>query len=815
MTDTKGISNTPITQQFSITDGASPLAKNLKPDIAYHVKNVSNAGSTLQLEIQINGKWERVSLALASPHKNIQLSDGKLAFNHDGSKVTITSNASQSTSALSTSDIFKLLNLFVQPKAQKETFIDKALTLKTNQEVSLVAQLNKNLKNTLSIPSLKANIQLPPNVTNQINLNTNILINLQAKNKEVVAKIFLPKSATPALELKVPNHKIAQWLKATPIDLMIKSTNTTSTEVKQNNNITVVNANMPSKTPHWQDAKLISQGDSTKIQPISHPIGLNLTKSAFTSLLNNNSVTTDTTTIRKDQTKEYIKQNNSKNEPNSLVTQKHASPNITPSKSDSFIAPLDKIVTAFKAILSPSAKRAEALQVKPSLASPITGSTHKEALNVPANKDVKTISNGFSSQIKKPQNTPLTDKLISQPIKPELLSSEISKKESPLINKQANETTTKAESVINNKYKDHSHFTPKQLDTATSVKLELIPDSSLKKESSAINKQTDVSTRKVQIAPLLNNKQINLKSSEEVYTQQSATPKNHLISNSNIKSNNILNVKSDPQVPDLNKLVNQAFSKMINPTNISADKVRTEILSTVQPNLLNKNEQTNTFNNSLQNLTLSLFASQTINQQTAENINITSNQTQKLDQLLQLIFPGLKTKTNNIIKETNSKAGIALTQELGQIQQAVQQSQQQLIQSQTVNTQTDNLSNTLLQFLLPMQLPEAVKQTEINLGHYKKSKDNGEQKDVWFIRLNFDFETLGKLQAHAQLMDKNVDCSFSSINLKLIDKVQPHIKILKQKLIDHGLTVGKMTIQQGQEISNDFHKAHSIINIKV
>jgi len=773
MTDTKGISNNSITQQFSITDGASSLAKNLKADIAYQVQNISITGSKLQFDIQINGKWEKVSLTLESPHKNVKLSDGRLVFNNDGSKVTLTPGTNQSTSALSTQDIFKLLKLFVQPKAQKETLIDKGLTLKTNQEVSLTAQLNKNLKNTLSIPSLKANIQLPPNITNQINFNTNILLNLQATNKEIVAKIFLPKSTTPALELKVPNHKITQWLKATPIDLMIKSTNTTSTEVKQNNNITVVNANMPSKIPHWQDAKLISQGSSTKIRPISHPIGLNLTKSAFTSLLNNNSVSTDTDTIIKGQTKEDLKQNISRNEPNILTTQKsqkNITPNITVSKNERVSTPMDKIADSFKAILSPSVKNNETLHVKPSIESNIAGNTNKEALNTQTNKTINTISKDLSPQMNKSQNSHITDKLISTPIKPEQLSS-----------------------------------------------------ATLNKESITVTNQTDVSAIKVKlkIEPHLDSERINLnsvkklKASEDVYTQQPAALKKPFFSTSNVKPDNIFNVKSDPQIPDLNKLVNQAFSKMINPTNISADKVREEILSTIQPNLLNKNEQANTFNSSLLDLSLSILASQSINQQTAENINPISKQTPKLDQLLQLIFPGLKNKTNNIIKETNTKAGIALIQELGQIQQVIQQSQQQLIQSQTTNTQADNLSNTLLQFLLPMQLPETVKQTEINLGHYKKSKDNGEQKDVWFIRLNFDFETLGKLQAHAQLTDKNVDCSFSSINLKLIDKAQPHIKILKQKLLDHGLTVGKITIQQGQELSNDHHKAHSIINIKV
>ena len=85
MTDTKGISKNMMAQQFSITDDASPVLKQLKQDTSYQVKNVTNSGAQLQLEIQINGKWEKVAIALNAENKskNIQINDGKLIINND------------------------------------------------------------------------------------------------------------------------------------------------------------------------------------------------------------------------------------------------------------------------------------------------------------------------------------------------------------------------------------------------------------------------------------------------------------------------------------------------------------------------------------------------------------------------------------------------------------------------------------------------------------------------------------------------------------------------------------------------------------
>lgn len=746
MTDTKSISKNTIAQQFSITDDSSPLLKHLKSDTLLNVKNVTSTGSLLQLEIQLNGKWEKVTLALDSANKNkeIQINDGKLIIHNDGLKITLIANNDTKTSALNTQDILKILHLFVQPKAQKETYIGNILTSKDNQEVSLLAQLNKNLKNTLSIPALKANIQLPSNITHQLNLNTHVLLNLQESNKEIIAKIYLPKSNAPAFELKVPIEKVIQWFKSTQVDLKIKSSNTANSQIKQNNNITTVSANISPKLSNWQNAKIINQGSNIKIESIFVPVDLNLTTSIYKSLLKQNSSNSMTDTILK------IHSKNTEHNLAVLKGHEHIKTHSVVAKNENIETPFSKVVNSIKAAFT----------------------TNSELVN-----QIKTSV----------QHSNLRNKNI----------------DSVTPNKEPNiETTNKS--------------------LTNQLKTNFLPNSS-QSESIKVNPTMNEELRKTQlnIPPQQSNKQVNsnlskpLRQTIESNKTQELDAKKFSLSTQNTKSDNVFTVKNDPQTPELNKLVNQAFSKMITPKNISTDKVRSEILSTVQPNLLNQTEQSNTFSNSIQELALSLLASHSINQKIEDNISSINKYTQKLDQLLQLIFPGLKTKTRNIIKEARTKAGSALIQELGQMQHTVKHSQQQLIQNHVTNTQADNLSNTILQFLLPMQLPETVKQTEINLGRYKKNKEDGELKDVWFIRLNFNFETLGQLQVNAQLMDKNVECTFLGTKQKLIEKAEPYINMLKQRLIEHGLSVGKMTIEQGRHHSNESYNEHSIINIKV
>ncbi len=260
------------------------------------------------------------------------------------------------------------------------------------------------------------------------------------------------------------------------------------------------------------------------------------------------------------------------------------------------------------------------------------------------------------------------------------------------------------------------------------------------------------------------------------------------------------------QSPDLNALVNSAFSKMITSDNVSANKVRIETLNTIQPALVSLVEKQETFKDALQLVLLDLLTTKLSSSPT-----ISTNKEHSLDKIIQTLFPEFKNNLTNIKQQLAEPNEQNLISDLGKIQQFMQQTQNNLV----TQTQTDNSTSALLQLFLPLKFSEHVHSTEINLGRYKKTQEDGNKKDVWFIRLNFDFASKGLVQAQAQLIDANVTCSFLCSTPELIRKAEPHIATLKQHLTSHGLTVESVSFKQGTQTTPDFVKQHSIINIKV
>jgi hypothetical protein len=115
-----------------------------------------------------------------------------------------------------------------------------------------------------------------------------------------------------------------------------------------------------------------------------------------------------------------------------------------------------------------------------------------------------------------------------------------------------------------------------------------------------------------------------------------------------------------------------------------------------------------------------------------------------------------------------------------------------------------------------MKLPPEAAQTEITLGQYKKpSGDKLAGKNVWFVRLNFDYAQLGQLQITAELMDKALDCQLFASSQEVTAMAHPHLDNLRSKLAKHGLQVGDLTLKQGDASHQAFYKSHAIINIKV
>jgi len=269
-----------------------------------------------------------------------------------------------------------------------------------------------------------------------------------------------------------------------------------------------------------------------------------------------------------------------------------------------------------------------------------------------------------------------------------------------------------------------------------------------------------------------------------------------------------IQVKATKQTPDLNALVNQAFNRMVSSSNVSPTAVQREILATLQPHSLTHDTLQSSFTKGLEQLAVSILAAPIINQSVTP---ITFESKTGIDALLQVLMPTFKAgkASSKILEQLQQSQVQALAGELVQVKNTLTQ-----VNVSTPNQQPE--SNPLAQFLLPMKLPPEAAQTEIALGQYKKpSADKLEPKNVWFVRLNFDYADLGQLQITAELMDKSLDCQLLASSQEVSAIAHPHLDNLRSKLAKHGLQVAELNLKRGEATHAAFYKSHAIINIKV
>ena len=258
---------------------------------------------------------------------------------------------------------------------------------------------------------------------------------------------------------------------------------------------------------------------------------------------------------------------------------------------------------------------------------------------------------------------------------------------------------------------------------------------------------------------------------------------------------------------DLNRLVNQAFNRMISSQNMHPTTIERELLSILRPTALPSQTQQASFSQGLEQLAVATLAAPIINQAPT---NLSFNNQTGLDALLQVLVPNFKAVNGSkLLEQLQQPAMQTMAAEASQLKNTLAQ-----VQTTPINQQQDN--SALAQFFLPMKLPPDTGQTEISLGQYKKpSKNKLEAKNVWFVRLNFDYAQLGKLQITAEVMDKAVDCQLLASSQEVTALAHPHLETLRHKLAGHGLNVGELNLQQGTSSHQAFYKSHAIINIKV
>lgn len=288
------------------------------------------------------------------------------------------------------------------------------------------------------------------------------------------------------------------------------------------------------------------------------------------------------------------------------------------------------------------------------------------------------------------------------------------------------------------------------------------------------------------------------------------TTTDRLAYNKQLLSSQITDItdKAIKDTPDLTRLINQAFNRMVSSNNINPATIQREILATLQPTQLAGDMLQSSFTKGLEQVAVSILAAPLISQSVTP---ISFNNQTGLDALLQVLIPTFKMgNTGAKMLEQLQQAQVqALASEIVHVKNTLTQ-----VSVSTPNQQPD--TNPLAQFLLPMRLPPEAAQTEITLGQYKKpSAGKLEDKNVWFVRLNFDYAQLGQLQITAELMDKALDCQLLASSQEVSAIAHPHLDNLRSKLAKHGLQVGELNLRRGDANNQAFYKSHAIINIKV
>ncbi|MEN8636186.1 flagellar hook-length control protein FliK [Pseudoalteromonas distincta] len=287
-------------------------------------------------------------------------------------------------------------------------------------------------------------------------------------------------------------------------------------------------------------------------------------------------------------------------------------------------------------------------------------------------------------------------------------------------------------------------------------------------------------------------------------------PTDRVAGNKQLLSSQITDItnRATKDTPDLTRLINQAFNRMVSSNNINPATIQREVLATLQPSQLTGDILQSSFTKGLEQVAVSILAAPIISQSVTP---ISFNNQTGLDALLQVLIPTFKTGNAGakILEQLQQAQVQALASEIVHVKNTLTQ-----VSVSTPNQQPD--TNPLAQFLLPMKLPPEAAQTEITLGQYKKpSADKLEDKNVWFVRLNFDYAQIGQLQITAELMDKALDCQLLASSQEISAIAHPHLDNLRSKLAKHGLQVGELNLKRGDVNNQAFYKSHAIINIKV
>ncbi|NKC18177.1 flagellar hook-length control protein FliK [Pseudoalteromonas sp. S4498] len=800
------------------TDNSEVSRLDLAKNQPFAAKNIQISNDKLKMDVAIDGRWQTIQLALKPPTQPNQLPEAQVSIDETGKVVT-----------------------FQTPKLQAQVMLTKQLfdiltTLKTHTPSPVVQSSATTLPDTtLHIKALDLKVPLPQAVAQLLASENKLIAHLSAQQSNVSLQV-VNQFKDLLFSTALPKSMIAKLISSQLSSVEIKPQPSGLT-LKINDRpviLSPISSNWPAATT-WQKGEVKAAFNGIDITKPAQQVKVETIKPLSTLLQQVSAV--------------------SKEAPSQLESR------LASVHTLAYDKPL--IEVNLQQIKSTVVKALQVLIGRP-FGKPLTNQLNQSA-NSPLKNDQSDISKRSASRLfaqseivsahneNKP-STPLQQ--LTNQIKLNLTEL-MAKQPLPL---QKSHVPLQSEKLANSiaHYLQHQlAATPKYqappVDFEVKQKaLSLLLDTLTGKQS-LNNKQTEQLTqvlerplyRKASSTPVDSAKIFQLQSTQSQGKQITATPSpvpqptsNQIkgiieallalpMAKAEQKKENTQNIlhqasatierlakaETFKQTPELQKLVNQAFTRLLDERSVNAITIKNQLESQLgmatfanTPTSLTQSS----FTQMLDRLIVSLLGSQVANLAQSND-----QATQKIQALLDALLPQLKLlspkQTADALQQPQAKE---LLNELGQLHNQLQP--QQSHTTATNSAKQDSEAQLIVNLLFPTKVGQEQQQTQLQIGEYKKSPKPGmPEKSVWFIRLCFDFAEKGQIHAQAELMDKALECALVATSNQVKKLAEPHLATLRHKLASHGLQVAEIGLREEASFQDKFFNEHAIINIKV
>ncbi len=891
---------------------------------SFLAKNISIKSDSISMDIEINGRWQTVRLAIEPQSQKLELPEAIVKLDETGLKLTL-QTPKQGLHIKATDQLLSLLNFLKGdsigpnitthaeikttpaslqlPKLDVSLAINPSLAKILAAEPKLIAKLNANTAQVLLTISDRFGEQLlkQPIAKNKItqsltNSFPSMVLNFSEKAPKIQHPVTKAALSLRNIELLSTNTQDKSWRAATPTSTMhgleisekskqyaiqlkhsAKSMLTQATKLERPTNEAPLKSGLHYDKPllnvSFKDVKQAVRAALQNI--IAAPfmlIGEKNSKNTVSSNVDIAAVVKKLPTLNKTpapQTFIYPEAKNLKSEPIvKLFSQVRQTIAFTPQFT--IMAPL-KVP---EHLLATSLFSHENLKATPktSMASSVSDPNKLPSESMPSPKQESSLQQPKAKQVKteiNPNKVQMAtqERFISkEAIQRTSLSNEVNAEKGLITSFLGNKNANKSEQLQTTKNpinevktrtttvaSPHLHSALTQLnkegkkqidvkngaasDTQSSIQSSMSPITqqsknvakntnallqSLSPQSEVMNDSNQVRLPSQNVLSIIKNHYVPSGSLEKrlikpFISEQQIDKTEKLMPEVSSEQINKLSRFKDEKSPDLSRLVHQAFSRMIDEKQHSSAQIANELnlpnplTSAATQSNINTNLQSSSLLNNVEKLLLTFLSAPKMMQD--EN-NDRSTQA-KLDALLKTLQPNFKAQNIGQLQQQIPNLNSSLMSELVQLNNSLQQN---MLQSANINQNQNQTSDTqlLVSLFLPTKLPDNCQQTHLQIGNYKKpAKGNLPEKTVWYIRLNFDFASTGKLSVQAELMDKSLECQLTGNSSQVCAIAAPHLDTLRRKLSAHGLQVGDIELNEDSEKADLFFTQHAIVNIQV